>query len=333
MEEAKTTPPSPQNSSASGAAAVKNNTPMLMGIAAIVTVVVVAVIVGVLILLNLPKTGGTDINTANPQEAVTQVNDVLEDAIIAIAEGNTTRAAQVFGDFASIDQAEFSMFVKATDTTGNVDLAFDGKVSTENNTPMMEGTLKLSGTIPDAPFTFATPAELDLVVTKDKLYLRVRNLPAELQALLAQLTLSSNTWYYLDLESAATSGQALSGNLLDADQLAELKQKLGTEDIFVNPRSTADRTVDGVTTKCMLVDGNSKLETETSAAAETNPPVEICSPDGSLLPVFFGVKDTQEGTDVEVGFSVNKVNTGFTVTAPEGAKDLEPILNALGAGM
>jgi hypothetical protein len=318
-----------------------NNKPLIIGGILIAVLAVIAIAVAaVLIISNQNQTDGssnaanngggiTALDPSNPEEAVNTLNTQFEDAALLLTAGDISKAEDLFGEFSDIDSASFSLIMDVKDATGDIVLSLDGQFETlDDGKVNFEGTLGLSGSIPDFG-DITNPVNIEFKLVDEVLYFNLNDLPAEFAELLPLLGISEGAWYSLpaDQQTLGLVEDTASSSISSSDA-AELEQLLAENDLFVNARETDNRTIDGVETSCMLTDINPEALGDESTTVE-GLPLEICSPDDALLPLYFGISGAEEDADVQVGFSINSLGDDFDISAPAGAQDIEQLLNLI----
>ncbi len=315
-----------------------NNMPMLIGVGVVVVAVIAAIIAGVVLIINnnggLGGSGSTEItalNPGNPDQALTLINDKIGDVVLAASSGDTDQITAALSEFGDVQGGEFTLNLKGKDATMELDVVMTGKFkgAEKPEDVAFEANIQITGVIPDFG-PILTPITIDMVIVNDTMYLNMDNLPAEVSDLLGYLGLSEGNWYSLPLDAETTqAAEALTGTSITEKELADLEKEIEENPLFLNARSTDDRVISGITAKCMFVDPNPGAGVDVASDAT---PLEICSPEGDFLPLFFGMTATEDGTDIEFSFTINSLDNDLTITAPAGAEDLEALLNALGGG-
>jgi hypothetical protein len=336
MEEAKTP----------GTATTEANKNMLWIIGGAVILFVIVAVIVVLVLISGAQSASSNLTALDPgsPDAATQLlNNKVRDVVIATSTGDVNALGNAFAEIGQISSAEFDLNMTLTYDGYDMDMSMNGRVKgTTAENSAAEFTIKISGNLPGAtPLTLTTPVVVDFIALPDSVYFRFSNIVdqiSEEQAFgLTYLGIEEDQWYSMPNtatgETESTSPLS-SLNPVNLETVQKSLQDLSENPLFINSTAAESRTVAGVEVPCMNTYVNpsagKSLGISPAGADTTNNayevPLEICANPGNFFPAFVGFSGTESGNEFEVGLAITSLNSGFEITAPEGAKNLTEVL-------
>lgn len=343
MPDSQTTLSGKSTMSAPSAAATKTEQKKLfigIGIALVVVAILGAVLYfsGALNGLLGRNNVNAGFDASKPEETVSMLNTYTLEAVKAIdTETGTIDYTEMLsklgmsGAVAGYDAAGINLEFSVEGTGVNLKITLDGVVKNSGNN---KGVGKLAGKISSNSSDFGNvEVPLEMIVIDQVGYFKIGEVPSSLSDLSPELGIIAkifeDQWIKLDTEEATQLG-SIGGlqsrvNQEDKDQLLSLWEK---NPLFLNGRSTDNRSVTGASLNCMLTDINEKAFGEEQEI--DLPALELCTNAGGTLPVFIGmdIPETQ-GTKGKFGITITAANGDVKVEAPAGAKTLEELFGGL----
>lgn len=302
---------------------------------------------GVAAALYLSGAFSPKLDASNPAGTASAVNQLIIGAIESLdpkvaASGNLEaflKPLEVSGGLIGATSAEFEVAIQMESETANADMLFNGKTKTTNGETSAEGNLSLEidSAELDAPLT----TKMDILVANKAFYARLTELDTDLAAIGGEqfepfLNMLENKWISFDTNTLNTASSFTGETSIDfseTDKQNTLK-KLRENLLLINARSTADRTLKGITVKCMLADFNQSAFAESSNIdASSISTVELCTNGANSLPIFVGLSGEDSGSKINISISIFTLNADFTITPPTDAKTIEELFTEALSGV